>query len=57
MNGREVIKILKRNGWEVLRITCSHHRLGKGEARTTVLVHGNRDLGPGLIHAIEKQQE
>jgi len=55
MNGKQVIKILKGNGWEVLRVNGSHHRLGKNQDRTTVPVHGGRDLGPGLIRAIEKQ--
>lgn len=55
MNGKEVIKILESNGWEVLRVNGSHHRLGKNDLRTTVPVHGARDLGKGLLTAIEKQ--
>ena len=55
MTGKEIIKILKQNGWEVLRVNGSHHRMGKGSLRTTVPVHGNRDIGKGLISAIEKQ--
>lgn len=55
MTGHDVIKILKQNGWEVLRVNGSHFRLGKGSLRTTVPVHGKRDLGIGLITAIEKQ--
>ncbi len=55
MTGKEVIKILERHGWPVLRINGSHHRLGKGELRTTVPVHGKRDIGKGLLAAIAKQ--
>ncbi len=55
MNGKQVIKRLKANGWQVLRVSGSHHRMGKGELRATVPVHGKRDLGPGLLAAIEKQ--
>ena len=55
MTGKEVIKILEKNGWVLLRINGSHHRLGKDERRTTVPVHGTRDLGRGLLAAIEKQ--
>lgn len=55
MTGKEVIKILKQNGWEVLRVNGSHHRLGKDSLRATVPVHGSRDLGKGLVSAIEKQ--
>lgn len=55
MNGKQVIDILKKNGWQILRISGSHHRMGKGHLRTTVPVHGKRDLGKGLLSAIEKQ--
>lgn len=55
MDGKEVIKILKNEGWEVLRTHGSHVRLGKGSQRTSVPVHGHRDLGIGLLKAIQKQ--
>lgn len=55
MNGKQIIKILQQNDWEVLRISGSHHRMGKGNLRTTVPVHGQRDIGKGLIAAIERQ--
>ena len=55
MNGKQVIKLLKDDGWEILRVRGSHYRLGKGDQRTTVSIHGKRDLGYGLLKAIEKQ--
>ena len=55
VTGKEVIKLLEREGWQVLRISGSHHRMGKGSLRTTVPVHGKRDIGKGLLLAIEKQ--
>lgn len=55
MNGKQVIQKLKEHGWTVLRIQGSHYRLGKDEKRTTVPVHGTRDLGKGLLQAIERQ--
>lgn len=55
MTGKEIIKLLEEHGWSVLRTNGSHHRMGKGNMRTTVPVHGKRDLGKGLISAIEKQ--
>jgi len=55
VNGKQIIKILKDHGWEVLRVEGSHYRLGKGSQRTTIPVHGSRDLGKGLIAAIERQ--
>ena len=55
MTGPEAINLLQKNGWKILRINGSHYRLGKGSLRTTVPVHGKRDLGSGLIAAIERQ--
>jgi predicted RNA binding protein YcfA (HicA-like mRNA interferase family) len=55
MTGKEVIKILEQHGWKVLRVNGSHHRMGKEGLRTTVPVHGKRDIGKGLLAAIEKQ--
>lgn len=55
MNGKTAIKILEKHGWEILRISGSHYRLGKYGLRTTIPIHGKRDLGKGLIAAIEKQ--
>ena len=55
MNGKEIIKILEKQGWAVLRIKGSHYRLGKERLRVTVPVHGSRDLGKGLLLAIQKQ--
>jgi predicted RNA binding protein YcfA (HicA-like mRNA interferase family) len=55
MTGKELIKRLTDQGWYLLRITGSHHRMGKGVLRVTVPVHGNRDIGKGLLAAIEKQ--
>ena len=57
MTGKELIKILQDHGWEVLRINGSHHRMGKDNLRTTVPIHGKKDIGKGLLAAIEKQTE
>lgn len=53
MNGKEVIKLLEKQGWQILRSSGSHYRLAKGHQRTTVPVHGSHDLGRGLLKAIE----
>jgi len=55
MTGKELIKQLEKYGWEVLRVSGSHHRMGKNNLRTTVPVHGNRDIGKGLLAEIERQ--
>lgn len=55
MNGKTVIKILQKEGWSILRPQGSHYRLGKESLRVTVPVHGSKDLGKGLLNAIERQ--
>jgi predicted RNA binding protein YcfA (HicA-like mRNA interferase family) len=57
MNGRQVIKRLEAAGFRVARIEGSHHILVKdGHPRSVpVPVHGSKDLGHGLLAAIERQ--
>jgi hypothetical protein len=55
MTGKQVINKLEKEGWKILRSMGSHYRLGKGDKRTTVPVHGHKNLGKGLIAAIERQ--
>jgi len=55
MNGKQVIKILKREGWTVYRVRGSHHILKKGSVKVPVPVHGKKELGKGLVSLIEKQ--
>jgi mRNA interferase HicA len=55
MNGKDVLKKLQAQGWHVLRREGSHVRRGKGNARTTVPVHGSRDLKVGTLASIERQ--
>lgn len=55
MNGKEIIKRLRLLGWRVDRVNGSHHVLTKDGKAVPVPVHGTRDLGVGLIAAIERQ--
>ncbi|MFZ4536715.1 type II toxin-antitoxin system HicA family toxin [Propionivibrio sp.] len=55
MNGKQVIAKLKSAGWQVLRVEGSHHQLGKDGPRTSVPVHGTKDLKPGTIAGIQCQ--
>lgn len=55
MNGKAVIKSLQKEGWKILRSQGSHYRLGKNSLRVTVPVHSSKDLGKGLLAAIERQ--
>jgi len=56
MTGKELIKILKKNGWVLDRISGSHHILIKeGKRAVPVPVHRKKDLSKGLLNAILKQ--
>ena len=50
-----MIKLLKAKGWELDRIAGSHHIMAKGRKTLSVPVHGNKDLGKGLLYALMKQ--
>ena len=54
MTGKEVIRKLEKEGWILARITGSHHIMQKNGKGIPVPVHGNKDLGKGLIARIER---
>src|SRR5664280_624202 len=53
LSGKELIRILERHGWVLLRIHGSHHIYGKSSSvvRLSVPVHGNRPLKVGTTAA------
>lgn len=59
MKAREVIKRITELGGHEVRQRGSHRRFeatdGVRTCQTTVPDHGGRDLGPGLVRAIERQ--
>jgi predicted RNA binding protein YcfA (HicA-like mRNA interferase family) len=50
ITGKEMIKLLERHGWQVVRIKGSHHMMVKPGVpeNISVPVHGNQPLGRGL---------
>lgn len=54
LTGKEMLKLLKKNGWKELRQDGSHHILEKDGAIIVVPVHANQDLGKGLEQRILK---
>ncbi len=54
LTGKEMITLLKANGWVEKRQQGSHHQLYKDGVRVTVPVHGNKDLGKKLEQKILK---
>ncbi len=58
LRGREVIAVLRRAGFEILRIRGSHHFLQHPDGRSTVVpVHAGETIGPGLLKKIIKDAE
>ena len=55
MTGKELLRLLRKNGWSIERINGSHHVLRKGEQTITVPIHGNSDMKKGLLLHILKQ--
>ncbi|MDR1306300.1 MAG: type II toxin-antitoxin system HicA family toxin [Treponema sp.] len=55
MSGKDFVKLLKKQGWAVDRITGSHYIMRKGNASLSVPVHGNEDLKPGIFNSLMKE--
>lgn len=56
LSGKQMIKLLKKNGWHILRQKGSHHVLGKqGHKNVVVPVHGNKSLKKGTEQNILRQ--
>jgi predicted RNA binding protein YcfA (HicA-like mRNA interferase family) len=54
ISGRELVHVLERHGWNLLRISGSHHIYGRGTNRVVVPVHGNETLKIGLQRDLMK---
>ncbi len=56
MTGKEMVRVLQRNGWKLDRVNGSHHIMVKdGKRAVPVPVHGKKELPKGLASAILKQ--
>ena len=55
MTGKEIVAKLKAAGWSLNRVNGSHHILVKDGQAVPVPVHGSRDVGVGLIAALQRQ--
>jgi predicted RNA binding protein YcfA (HicA-like mRNA interferase family) len=56
LSGKELIKILKKMGFNTHRIKGSHHILVHEDGRmTTIPVHKNEDISKGLLNKILKE--
>ncbi len=55
VTGRELLKLLKANGWRLDRIRRSHHIMTRGTKTISVPVHRSKDLPKGTLNAILKE--
>jgi predicted RNA binding protein YcfA (HicA-like mRNA interferase family) len=57
-SSREVIQLLKADGWKEIRITGSHHHFKHRYKKGIVTVlHPKKELGKGLVNSIFKQAQ
>jgi len=58
-SGKELCKLLEKNGWILKTVQGSHHvYMKEGQrARISVPVHGNKSLKVGLLKALLKLAE
>lgn len=56
MKDKELLKLLKKNGWKVKRIQGSHHILEKNGKMEVVPVHG-KEIPSGLLNVILKRTD
>ena len=54
--GKELVRLLEKNGWILSRISGSHHVMIKpGFRNVPIPVHGNRDIDDSFAKDILKQ--
>jgi len=58
LKGKELVRLLEKLGFEVLRTRGSHFFLRHADGRvTTVPVHAGETIGPGLLRSILRDVE
>ena len=53
-NSRKLIKLLEKDGFRLVKVSGSHHKLKKG-AKTVTVPHPKKDLPQGTVRNIYKQ--
>ena len=54
MKDKELLKLMKQNGWKVDRICGSHHIMKKGDQTEVIPVHG-KEISVGVANKILKR--
>jgi predicted RNA binding protein YcfA (HicA-like mRNA interferase family) len=55
VTGRELIKLLRKHGWQLDRVSGSHHIMKKQKKTLTIPVHSRRDIPKGTLNSILKE--
>ncbi len=55
LTGKQLYKWALKNGWELERVTGSHHIVIKNNKSVSIPVHSNKDLKKGLEHRLKKE--
>lgn len=57
MTSRDILKILRKDGWYIVDQDGSHAQLKHPTkpGKVTVLIHGSKDIPPGTLNSILKQ--
>jgi len=51
---KDLLKLLLKNGWELVSVKGSHHKITKDGKTEIIPIHGN-DIKKGLLSAILKR--
>ena len=54
MRDKDLLTLMQKNGWKVVRVNGSHHILEKDGKIETIPIHG-KDVPNGLLNAILKR--
>lgn len=56
LSGKEIVRALSRDGWDLDRVSGSHHVMKHADGRqVSVPVHGARPLPAGTLASVCKQ--
>ena len=54
MRDKDLLRLMQKNGWKIVRVNGSHHILEKDGKIETIPIHG-KDVPNGLLNAILKR--
>ena len=57
MKSSELHRLVVQNGWELERVSGSHHIYKKGDRTYPVPYHGSKEVGKGIEKKIKKEME